>query len=424
MARMRCTRTSDTAMIISVDWIPGIYVAFGLAVLGLRKVPVGAMRDWLFAGINLGAIFTVHFAARDPRAILVFWVYLVAVIGMYPAMRILAARSASFWLAFALPILLMTGVRYMPMAWLAQGLHGLQEVLRRNPDFSLAPYFLGVSYLAFRCSRMLVDVRNGAPWPTFVQFLGFAFFFPVMSVGPIHRWEQHREALQNKTTFPVSQCLQRIVIGLAKAVFLAGWVGQLAYSQMFFDGHLHVPSDLAISAIAYYLYLYLNFSGYCDVAIGLAGLAGIAVPENFKNPLMARNLKEFWNRWHITLSEWMRDLVFSPMAKNLVGRVGPKYANHAIAGIILFVFVLIGVWHGRGWTFFIYGLLHGLGVVANYYYTLALKKHLNREQYLSYMANRWIEAVGILMTSCYAAGTLFFFANTPQQILVILRSLR
>lgn len=411
-------------MIISADWIPGIYVAFGLAVLGLRKVPVGAVKDGLFAGINLGAVFIVHFAARDSRAVLVFWVYLAAVIGMYPAMRILAARPASFWLAFALPILLMAGVRYTPTAWVAQVLRGLQEVLRRNPDFSLAPYFLGLSYLAFRCSRMLIDVRNGAPWPTFVQFLGFAFFFPVMSVGPIHRWTEHHGALQNKTPFPVSLCLQRIVIGLAKAVFLAGLAGQLGYSQMFFDGHFHTPMDLGIAAVAYYLYLYLNFSGYCDVAIGLAGLAGIPVPENFRNPLMARNLKEFWNRWHITLSEWMRDLVFSPLAKNLVARVGPKYANHAIAGIIMFVFVLIGVWHGKGWTFFIYGLLHGLGVVTNYYYTLALKKHLSREQYLSYMANRWIEAVGVLMTFLYTAATLFFFANSFPQMKVILASLK
>ena len=178
MARMRCTRTSDTAMIISVDLIPGIYVAFGLAVLGLRKVPVGAMKDWLFAGINLGAIFTVHFAARDPRAILVFWVYLAAVIGMYPAMRILAARSASFWLAFALPILLMVGVRYMPMAWLAQGLHGLQEVLRRNPDFSLAPYFLGISYLAFRCSRRLWMCGMGLLGPPLSSFWDLLFSSP------------------------------------------------------------------------------------------------------------------------------------------------------------------------------------------------------------------------------------------------------
>lgn len=411
-------------MIISAEWIAGIYLAFALAGLGLRKVPVGAVRDGLFAAINLGAVFMVHFAARDPRAVLVFWVYLAAVVGMYPAMRILAVRPACFWLAFALPILLMVGVRYTPTSWVAQELRGLQEVLRRNPDFSLAPYFLGVSYLAFRCSRMLIEVRNGALWPTFVQFLGFAFFFPVMSVGPIHRWTEHREGLQNKTPFPVSPCLQRIGMGLAKAVFLAGWVGQLAYSQMFFDGHYHSLVDLGIAAVAYYLYLYLNFSGYCDVAIGLAGLAGIPVPENFRNPLMARNLKEFWNRWHITLSEWMRDLVFSPLAKKLVTRVGPKYANHAIAGIILLVFVLIGVWHGKGWTFLIYGLLHGLGVVANYYYTLALKKHLSREEYLSYMANRWIEAVGILMTFCYVAGTLFFMANSPTQIDQILHVLR
>jgi len=387
-------------------------------------MPAGWAKDALFALINLGAVFTIHFAARDPRAILVFWVYLAAVMGMYPTMRILAARPASFWVAFAVPILLLIGVRYTPTAWVAQGLHGLRGVLRRNPDFSLAPYFLGVSYLAFRCSRMMVDVRNGAPWPTFVQFIGFAFFFPVMSVGPIHRWTDHREALQNRTHFSIGLCLQRIVIGLTKAIFLAGWVGQLAYSQMFFDGHLHTPVDLVISAVAYYLYLYLNFSGYCDVAIGLAGLAGVPVPENFKHPLSARNLKEFWNRWHITLSEWMRDLVFSPLAKNLVTRVGPKYAQHAIAGIILLVFVLIGIWHGRGWTFLVYGLLHGLGVVANHYYTLALKKHLSREQYLSYMGNRWIEAAGILMTFGYAAGTLFFFANTPQQISTILHSLR
>jgi len=411
-------------MLISTDWVPGIYLGYGFAGVALRKMPAGWAKDALFAALNLGAVFAIHFAARDPRAILIFWAYLGAVMGMYPAIRILAARPTSFWLAFAVPILLLGGVRYTPTAWLSQGLHGLQEVLRRNPDFSLAPYFLGVSYLAFRCSRMLVDVRNGAPWPTFVQFMGFAFFFPVMSVGPIHRWTDHLSALRNRTHFPVGLCLQRIVIGLAKAVFLAGWVGQLAYSQMFFDGHLHTILDLAISAVAYYLYLYFNFSGYCDVAIGLAGLAGGPVPENFNHPLTARNLREFWNRWHITLSEWMRDLVFSPLAKNLVTRVGPKYAQHVIAGIILLVFVLIGIWHGRGWTFLVYGLLHGLGVVANHYYTLALKKHRSREQYLSYMGNRWIEAAGILATFVYAAGTLFFFANTPQQIVTILHSLR
>ena len=101
--------------------------------------------------------------------------------------------------------------------------------------------------------------------------------------------------------------------------------------------------------VFYYLYLYCNFSGYCDMAIGAAGLIGIPVAENFNNPFAARNVKDFWNRWHITLSSYMRDVVFAPLSKNLVRAMGPAYANHAIALTITVVFLLVGVWHGVGW---------------------------------------------------------------------------
>jgi len=424
MAPMRFTRTFEDLMVITPEWVLGAYVAFGLAALGLRKIPAGAVKDGLFAGISLAAAFIVHFAARDPRAAMIFCVYLGLVLGIYPLMRFCAARTTCFWLAFSSPILLLAAVRYLPTDWLAPFSPELQKVLKRNPEFSLAPYFLGLSYLAFRCSRMWIDVRNGAPCPTLLQFAGFAFFFPVMSVGPIHRWQDHREALKNPVPFPIFVCVQRIFIGLAKAVFLAGLVGQLGYQGIFFDGHKHTPVDLGIAAIAYYLYLYLNFSGYCDLAIGLAGLAGIPVPEDFRSPLLARNLKEFWNRWHITLSEWMRDLLFSPMAKFLVARVGPQVGPHAVAACIMVVFLLIGIWHGRGWTFLFYGPLQGLGVTANHYSTLALKKYLSRDQYLAYMANRWVEGTGIMLTFLYVAATLFFMANSPAQIQHILHVLR
>lgn len=411
-------------MVITPEWVLGAYVVFGLAALGLRKIPAGAVKDGLLAGIGLAAVFIVHFAARDPRAAMIFWVYLGLVLGIYPLMRFWAARTTCFWLAFSSPILLLAAVRYLPTDWLAPFSPELQKVLKRNPEFSLAPYFLGLSYLAFRCSRMWIDVRNGAPCPTLLQFAGFAFFFPVMSVGPIHRWQDHREALKNPVPFPIFVCVQRIVIGLAKAVFLAGLVGQLGYQGIFFDGHKHTPIDLGIAAIAYYLYLYLNFSGYCDLAIGLAGLAGIPVPENFRSPLLARNLKEFWNRWHITLSDWMRDLVFSPLAKALVGRVKPRYAPHVIAAIILVVFLLIGIWHGKGWNFMIYGLLHGLGVAGNHYYTLFLKKHMSPIQFMAYLQHKGIEAVGVCITFLYTAATLLFFANDLPQIKSILASLK
>ena len=182
--------------------------------------------------------------------------------------------------------------------------------------------------------------------------------------------------------------------------------------------------DLPVAMLFFYLYLYLNFSGFCDMAIGAAGLMGIAVPENFENPLAARNMREFWNRWHITLSQYMRDMVFSPLSKYLVGKLRIKLADHAIALTILVTFLLIGVWHGVGWNYAAFGLAQALGVGTVHYYTIFLKKRLGREGFKSYNENRWIRGAGMTITFCYYAATLFLFANTfaeMKQIFSVLR---
>jgi len=174
----------------------------------------------------------------------------------------------------------------------------------------------------------------------------------------------------------------------------------------------------------YYLYLYLNFSGFCDMAIGAAGLMGIPIPENFDNPFAARNVKDFWNRWHITLSVWMRDVVFSPLSKFFVGKLGIQLADHAIALTITIVFLLVGIWHGCGWNFAAYGAVHALGVVTNHYYTIFLKKRLGREKFKAYNENRWIRAAAVALTFCYCGASLIFFANTFPQIREIFTILR
>ncbi len=190
------------------------------------------------------------------------------------------------------------------------------------------------------------------------------------------------------------------------------------------DDHPHHWVDLPVAMLFYYLYLYLNFSGFCDMAIGAAALIGIPVPENFENPLAARNVKEFWNRWHITLSAWMRDVVFSPLSKFFVGIFGIQLADHAIALTITIVFLLVGIWHGAGWNFAVYGAAHALGVVTNHYYTIFLKKRLGRERFKAYNANRWIRAVAVVLTFCYCGASLIFFANTLPQIKEIFSVLR
>ena len=160
------------------------------------------------------------------------------------------------------------------------------------------------------------------------------------------------------------------------------------------------------------------------MAIGAAALIGIPVPENFANPFAARNVKDFWNRWHITLSAWMRDIVFSPLSKYLVGKFGLNQANQAIALTIVVVFLLIGIWHGAALNFAAYGAVHALGVVVNHYYTIWLKRKLGRDEFKAYNENRWIHGAAVGITFCYCGGSLIFFANSFSQIADILSSLK
>jgi D-alanyl-lipoteichoic acid acyltransferase DltB (MBOAT superfamily) len=245
-----------------------------------------------------------------------------------------------------------------------------------------------------------------------------------MPVGPINTYANYRRGFVERYEVPVGRAALRILVGAVKYQFLGNLCNQLAYSSLLLDDHPHHWMDLPVAMVFYYLYLYLNFSGFCDMAIGAAGLIGIPVPENFENPLAARNMKELWNRWHITLSSWMRDLVFSPLSKFLVGKFGVKLANHAIALTILATFLLIGIWHGVGWNYAFFGLAQAIGVTTVHYYTIFLKKRLGRDGFKAYSENRWIHGVAIVLTFCYYAATLFLFANTLPDMKEIFSVLR
>ncbi len=210
---------------------------------------------------------------------------------------------------------------------------------------------------------------------------------------------------------PVGRAALRILVGAVKYQFLGNLCNQLTYSGLLLDDHPHHWIDLPVAMLFYYLYLYLNFSGFCDMAIGVAALIGIPVPENFDNPFAARNVKDFWNRWHITLSVWMRDVVFSPLSKYLVGRMGIKLADHAVAITIFVVFLLIGIWHGVGWNYFWFACgLQSVGVVTVHYYTLFLKEGGSGREGLLRPTTKtggFAEpAMAVTATFCYYAATL------------------
>jgi D-alanyl-lipoteichoic acid acyltransferase DltB (MBOAT superfamily) len=397
-----------------------------------------ASRNWrgrhaAFALLNVAAVYGFFFWGKDQRFTLLFnlafLVYLALVCAQYIALRWWSARSDWVaWLAFFIPLGILVVIRYLPVGeWVGHFNASVRGVLQRHPEFTPSLVFVGVSYLTFRTSHLVLEVRNGVvPCPSWWEYLGFAFFVPTLLVGPISPYSQHRRAFVDgsRPEIPVGGALLRVLVGLVKFKFLGPLLNQLTYSGLLLDGHPHLWIDLPIAAIAYYLYLYCNFSGFCDIAIGGAGLMGIAVAENFNNPFAARNMKDFWNRWHITLSQYMRDMVFSPLSKMLVRAFGPAHANHAIALTILVVFLLVGVWHGVGWNYAAFGAACAIGVAANHYFTVALKKRLGRERFAAYNRNRAIQAAAVSLTFLYVTASLFLFANDWDAMRDIVTMLR
>jgi D-alanyl-lipoteichoic acid acyltransferase DltB (MBOAT superfamily) len=345
---------------------------------------------------------------------IVFLVYLLFVLFSFLVFRWgISGGEKHAWVAFLFPLAFLCLIKYLPDSHdpLASGLLLLGDKHRSE-------FFVGVSYLAFRLSHLLREVQNGAvPSPTISEYLAFAFFVPSLAVGPISPYSTMQRSLSGTNEpVPPGRAWLRILIGLTKYLFLATIFNQFTYSGLLLDGHPHHVADLLLAIPSYTLFLYFNFSGFCDMVIGVSGVLGIEVNENFDQPFLARNLQEFWNRWHITLSVWFRDMMFTPMLKELMRHFGPQSMNLMIAVTIVSVFLVLGVWHGTGVNFVIFGLLQGGGVVAVHCYRLALKKYLSKSSLAAYQRNPAIRATATAITFVYFSLTLFFFANSIDDI--------
>ena len=410
-----------------MDWWLMVLIAAGYVAVGRWIVCTQAgWRHAVFGLLNVAVVFTFWFADGSKGW---FVAYLLLVALQYGALSVWGHRAGWLpWIAFLVPIVILVLVRYPPLGLLAHFSASMARKLSEDPDYPrrIAPHFVGLSYIAFRCSYLVLEIRNGVvKRPGFCEYLGFAFFAPTLAVGPISPYSQHRLgfASSERPAIPVLPALLRVLVGTVKYKFLGPVLNRITYSGLLLDGYSHPWIDLPVAAVAYYLFLYCNFSGFCDIGIGGAGLMGIPVAENFNHPFAARNMKDFWNRWHITLSQWMRDVVFSPLSKTLVRALGPAQANHAIGLTILVVFLLVGIWHGAGWNYAAFGAACAVGVAANHYYTIALKQWLGKERFIAYNKNRFIHAIAVAMTFVYFSASLFLFANDGKAMREIFSAL-
>lgn len=388
----------------------------------------------LFALVNLGLCYVMLLAVSwhnlYPKRELIYFagpaIYFLTYVGLallqFLLIKFAVGRGLRAWAASLLfPLVTLVMVRYMLLWW-----DPFLPFVSRFSEVGSAGLFVGISYLAFRTIRLTVEVRNGVvPMPTVAEFLGFLFFCPTLSIGPITTYSTFRRSLYaaDSSVTPLDNSFLRICKGLAKYLFLASLLSQISYSGLMLDGHKHGYFDLVVAAFAYYLFLYCNFSGFCDIVIGASGLVGLQIDENFRNPLAARNIQEFWSRWHMSLSFFMRDLVFQPMTKWFLRRFGAKRLNEAMIVPTVTIFLLIGIWHGLQMNYLLFGLSHGIGVVFIVYLAHFMRQRMGIQGYRDYMASPIARRAAIAITFCYVAATHFLFANTVTDMQAVLASL-
>lgn len=220
---------------------------------------------------------------------------------------------------------------------------------------------IGISFYTFQGLSYVLDIRRGKGevLRNPLKLALYISFFPQLIAGPIVRYETIAAQIDHRTTdrSKINDGIYRFVIGLAKKILLANFIGEYASYCFSLDA-----SDLTLvsawtGALAYTLQIYYDFSGYSDMAIGLGAIFGFSFPENFNHPYISGSITEFWRRWHISLSTWFRDYVYIPLGGNRKG-ILRQYIN------ILIVWLLTGLWHGASWNFVAWGLYYAILLIV------------------------------------------------------------
>jgi alginate O-acetyltransferase complex protein AlgI len=229
-------------------------------------------------------------------------------------------------------------------------------------------FFLGASFLLVKLWTFAKDLRDGRiEQPELPSFLAYCTFFPCFVSGPIHYYEEFRHAFQGRMPLDGASFVGfvfRALHGLVKVLVVAYALEPASLEALRDAGLSEVGlADLLGRSVVYSAVIYLNFSGYSDIAIATGGLLGIRVPENFSLPYLARNLREFWQRWHVTFTRVLTQYLFVPIARTLQTRAGvPAGARSALAYVVTFVFC--GFWHGSTANFVAWGLYQGVGLAV------------------------------------------------------------
>lgn len=226
---------------------------------------------------------------------------------------------------------------------------------------------IGLSYMLFRIIHWLVESCRGTlRTRNFLSYINYLFFFPTFTAGPIdtlnnfHYWMSHTHVRLNARRMLAG--VGRIFYGAVKTLLIVPLIKPYAVDYQMLLPSLGPWGAVCSAALLYSLFIYIDFSGYCDIAIGMGEMLGVRVPENFNRPYLSANISEFWKRWHITFSTFLRVYVFKPVIALLNRTSLRKYRMGVSVTAYMLTFLVCGLWHGSTMNFVLWGLWHGLGL--------------------------------------------------------------
>jgi alginate O-acetyltransferase complex protein AlgI len=351
--------------------------------------------------------------------------------------RLIAASTAGkrkFWLTAGICIDLGALIYYKYLFHLLQFLGGVIH-LHHRWDNILLP--LGISFFTFTQVAYLIDLAQGEAEPqSFVEYALFVTFFPHLIAGPILHHREMMPQFLNKNygrlrTDDMLVGISWFVLGMAKKCILADHFANFANPAFIPGTHLGF-ADAWLGLFSYSLQLYFDFSGYSDMAIGLARIFSIRFPMNFNSPYKARNIIDFWQRWHMTLTRYLTLYLYNPISMSVnrarlkKGKKVSTKAARTIGGFSIMIvwptmmtMLLVGIWHGAGTQFMIFGLIHGFFLSVNHGWRIFRKKALKDSK-----PPTIVVAASVLLTwFCVLIGQVFFRAESTADAFAFLGSM-
>jgi D-alanyl-lipoteichoic acid acyltransferase DltB (MBOAT superfamily) len=384
-----------------------IYWAFlSVVVLVSWALPTRARKWWL-----LGASYLFYASWHWPYLVLLIG---AAVFNWWGATWIAAggARKRRGALVITVDLAVLAAFKYLD--WMIEGTLGLLSVLgfesSLSPPHWLLP--LGISFYLFECMSYVIDVVRKREQPHgFIDIQLFVAFFPKLIAGPILRAKELLPQLANVSrpkAEDIREALRQILIGLFLKVVIADGLAPSIDQAYARPAHAIGGIDAWMMAVGFGLQIYLDFSSYSRIAIGSARLLGIKLVDNFNHPYVASSPPDFWNRWHMSLSRWIRDYVFYPL-------VGKKQTLASLSRAALGSMALCGLWHGAGLNFVLWGVWHG-GLTAGYHVLTHGRPRTPPNQ-----MPRWRKLASTAITFLLVTlGWLFFRASSTGQAFTLI----